>query len=122
MKLDVKKEERYVLVSPLENKITAVLAPELKTEFIAYKSDGYKNIICDLSQVSYVDSSGLSSFLIGQRICDESNGKFVMCNLSESVMKLITLSKLDSVIEITTTISEATDLVLLNDLENELLG
>ena len=120
MKFTVNKEERYVEIVPEEQNITAVFAPALKTEFILYKSEGFNNIICDLNQINYVDSSGLSSFLVGQRLCAESGGKFVMCNLNDSVMKLIKLSQLDSIMDITPTKSEAVDLILLNELEKDL--
>ena len=122
MIFSVNKEERYVAIQPEENNLTAAHAPALKTEFLLFKSDGFSNIICDLDKIGYVDSSGLSSFLVGQRICEESGGKFVLCNLNSSIMKLLELSQLDSIIEITPTLSEAVDLILLNELERDLRG
>ncbi len=120
MKFSLSKEERYVGIKPEEKSLTAVFAPSLKTEFVILSNEGYRNIICDLEMVDYVDSSGLSAFLIGERLCNESKGKFVLCNLSESVQKLIELSQLDSIFNIFPTYKEAVDFVLLNELERDL--
>lgn len=120
MKFTVNKQDRYVTIQPEENNLTAIYAPALKTEFILYKTEGFSNIICDLEKISYVDSSGLSSFLVGHRICSENGGKFIMCNLNATIMNLIELSQLDSIIAITPTLSEAEDLIMLNELERDL--
>lgn len=120
MRYSLIKEERYVVISPDEFKITGLLAPALKTEFIMLNSEGYRNIICDLSKVFYSDSSGISSLLIGHRLCNESGGKFVICAMNEDVAKLIQLSQLSDILNITSTVQEAIDFVLLNELERDL--
>lgn len=120
MKFAISKEERYVIIQPAEENLTATFAPALKTEFVLMNNEGYKNIICDLNQVKYVDSSGLSSFLVGDRICNEKGGKFVLCNISDSLKHLLELSQLDTILNVVPSLSEAVDLVLLNELERDL--
>lgn len=120
MKFSINKEERYVNIEPAEENLTSVFAPQLKTEFVLMNNEGYRNIICDLNKVKYVDSSGLSSFLVGDRVCNEKGGKFVLCNISESLEQLLSLSQLDSILNVTPSLSEAVDLVLLNELERDL--
>jgi anti-anti-sigma factor len=120
MKFSINKEERYVNIEPAEENLTSVFAPQLKTEFVLMNNEGYRNIICDLSKVKYVDSSGLSSFLVGDRICNEKGGKFVLCNISASLRQLLELSQLDSILNVTPSLAEAVDLVLLNELERDL--
>lgn len=123
MKFLVDKKERYCVIEPLEDKITGVISPELKTEFVLLRKEGYRNIICDLKNVSYVDSSGLSALLIAHRICvEDGNGQFVMTNLNDSIEKLITLSQLDQILTTIPTTTEAADYVLLQELERDLKG
>jgi anti-anti-sigma factor len=73
-----------------------------------------------MSLVRYSDSSGLSAILIGNRLCQEANGSFVLCGLSEHVTKLLKISQLDTVLSIVPTLEEAVDLVLFNEIENQL--
>ena len=73
-----------------------------------------------MDNTRYCDSSGLSALLIGKRLCAEADGSFVVCNLLDSVDKLIKISRLDTVLHVTPTLEEATDLVMMEEIEREL--
>lgn len=120
MKYSVDKQEHYTLVKLEEEKLDASAAPELKSELITMHAEGTRNLILDMSSIKYTDSSGLSALLIGNRIFREDDGMFVLCSLSEHVMKLIKISQLDSVMTIMPTPQEAVDTVFLNQIENDL--
>ncbi|MCB0540092.1 MAG: STAS domain-containing protein [Bacteroidetes bacterium] len=120
MKFETSKEEKYAVIIPNEEIINANNAPDLKTEFLLLNNSGFKNIICDLSNVNYVDSSGLSAFLVAERICTKAKGDFVLVACSDNILKLIKLSQLDTILNITPTLKEGVDLVMLNELERDL--
>jgi anti-sigma B factor antagonist len=120
MRNTIRKEQRFVVIAPDENKLTGTMAPALKTEFILLSTEGHENIICNLDKVQYCDSSGLSAFLIGDRLCNEKGGKFVLCGISEDILKLVKLSQLDSILNITGSEAEAIDFILMNELERDL--
>ena len=103
-----------------EDKLDSNIAPHLKSELITIHAEGNKNIILDLSDVKYTDSSGLSALLVGNRIVQENGGIFVLSGLSDHTMKLIKISQLDSVLNILPTVEEAVDAVFMNELENDL--
>jgi len=120
MEYTIKKDEKYLLLSLNEEKLDAVISPELKADLIKYNQEGHKNIILNLEKVKYVDSSGLSAILVGNRICNDEGGKFVLSNLNPHVEKLITISQLQSVLNIQTTVEEAIEFVFLQELENDI--
>ena len=113
------KDKLVVVVSNVE-KLDAICAPELKAEVKLLNRENNKNIVVDLSATKYIDSSGLSALLVGHRLCREANGSFVICGLQVTVNKLISISQLDSIIKITPTLSEAIDLVYMEELEREI--
>jgi len=115
----VDKQERYTLVSHVE-KLDSRVSPALKSELVLVNSGGEKNIIMNLEECRYCDSSGLSAVLIGNRICNENSGTFVLSGLQESVQKLISISQLDTVLTIAPTLDEAIQLVYLDDLEKDI--
>ncbi len=119
MKFTLDKKEKYVLIQLHESKLDATLTPLLKTELVTLNAEGFKNIILDLSETKYMDSSGLSAILTGNRLCKESEGLFVLTGLSEHVQKLIKISQLESVLHILPTIPEAIDAVFFHELESE---
>ena len=113
------KDKLVVVVSNVE-KLDAICAPELKAEVTLLNRENSKNIVVDLSATKYIDSSGLSALLVGQRLCRDANGTFVVCGLQETVKKLISISQLDSVFKITPTLNEAIDLVYMEEVEREI--
>jgi len=120
MKFTIEKNEKYTLIQLHEEKLTSLIAPELKSELVKINAEGVKNIILDGSQVKYTDSSGLSSILVGNRLCENEQGLFVIAAPTDHVLKLIKISQLDSVLHILPTVEEAIDAVFMNELEQNL--
>lgn len=120
MKFSIDKQEKVVTLALQEEKLNSLTAPKLKSELVILREEGYRNIIFDLTEVGFVDSSGLSSILIGNRICKEAAGTFVICGLNEQVQKLIKISQLENILNIFATKSEAIDFALLEELERDL--
>ena len=120
MKYTIDKQEKYSLLRLHEEKLDSNVAPNLKSELITLHAEGVKNIILDLTEVKYTDSSGLSALLVGNRIVQEEGGIFVLTALSEHTTKLIKISQLDSVLNILPKVEEAVDAVFMHEIEKDL--
>jgi len=120
MKYTVDKQEKYNLLKLEEEKLDTSIAPVLKSDFVTLHAEGVKNLILDLSQVKYIDSSGLSALLVGNRIFHEDGGMFILSSITDHVMKLIKISQLDNVLNLFNTTEESIDAVLMNEIENDL--
>jgi anti-sigma B factor antagonist len=120
MKYSIDKREQYSILKLDEEKLDSPLSPALKSEFVTLNAEGVKNIIIDLSAVKYVDSSGLSAILVGNRIFSEDGGIFVLAALNDHVKKLIKISQLNNVLNILSTIEEAIDAVFLMEIKSGL--
>lgn len=107
MSFVIEKTDRYVVIKLHAEKLDSNLAPSLKSELVVLNTDGAKNIIIDLSDTRYCDSSGLSAILVANRLCKNSQGIFVLTGLQEPVKKLISISQLDTILNITITLPEA---------------
>jgi len=120
MKYTIDKQEKHTTIRLHEEKLDSGIAPNLKSELITLHAEGVGNIILDLSEVKYTDSSGLSALLVGNRVLQEDQGLFIICCLSEHTRKLIKISQLDSVLTIIPSVEEAIDAVFLQEIENDL--
>jgi anti-sigma B factor antagonist len=120
MKFEVIHKDKVSVIGTKVEKLDAIHAPELKSEIVLLNKDGIKNIVIDLSDTRYIDSSGLSALLVGNRICRDSNGSFVLCGLQDNVKKLISISQLETVLKITPTQNEAVDLVYMEEVERDI--
>ncbi len=120
MKFTVDKTEKYTVFALDEENLNSVLAPDIKSEFVFYRNEGVRNLILDLSNVKYVDSSGLSAILTANRLWKDY-GSFVLTGATmPAVKKLIEISRLDSILTIVPTLQESIDYVFMEDIEREL--
>lgn len=111
MSTEILKKEEFTLVNLESERLDAYNAPDLKTEFVKLTNNGESNIILDLSNCTYCDSSGLRAILVGNRLCENNIGTFILCGLQPDVEYLIRISMLHTVLLITKTVEEAEDLL-----------
>jgi anti-sigma B factor antagonist len=58
------------------------------------------NIVVDLQDVRYMDSSGVATLIEGYKLCQKNNGRFVLAGLKPEVREVFELTRLDRVFEI----------------------
>lgn len=109
MKFSVDKQDGLVIYELLEEKLTSLNAPILKSELVLANAEGYKNMVVDLDKVRFVDSSGLSALLIGHRLCKEERGIFGLCGLNDSIKNLLKISQLEDVLHVYSTQFDAVE-------------
>lgn len=119
MKYGIDKQEKYSVFTLENEKLNSQIAPLLKSEMILLNAEGIRNIIFDMSRIKFVDSSGLSSILISNRLCKNANGTLVLTGVNDNVMRLIKISRLDEVLQIVPSLQEAKDLVMMEEIERE---
>ncbi|MDX2282938.1 MAG: STAS domain-containing protein [Bacteroidia bacterium] len=122
MRFEKNVEDRHTVIKLLEEKLDSRISATLKSEFVNLSAIGTRNIILNLDQVRYADSSGLSAILTAKRLCDNAGGMLVVSNLTSHVEKLIKISQLDTVLNILPTESEAREAVFMHEIEREVLS
>ena len=120
MKFTVDKHEKYVLIKLIESKLNSLVSPQLKSELILINAEGQRNIILDLSNVKYSDSSGLSSLLVGHKVCKNADGVFILTGINDNVARLISISQLENILTTIGSVDEAIDLIFMEEIEKEL--
>ena len=120
MKYHLDKQEQYTVLTLEEENLNSTFAPALKSDLIVFNQEGVRNFILDLSQVKYVDSSGLSAILTGHRLWKDQGSFVIAGELQPMVTKLIEISRLETILVMIPTISEAKDYVMMTELEREL--
>lgn len=110
MSFQINKSDKFTTIKLQSEKLDSQVAPMLKSELLVINANGEKNIIIDLTDTRYCDSSGLSAILVGNRLCKGSEGTLVITGLQDAVKKLISISQLDSILNIAETLSEAEEI------------
>ncbi len=111
MSIEIQKKEGFSLVKVNAERLDTNVAADLKAELVVLNNNGEKNIVLDLGKCSYCDSSGLRAVLVGNRLCEDAIGTFVVSGLRPDVEHLIRISMLHTVLLITKTTDEAIELL-----------
>lgn len=111
-KYDIQKKDNHTVIKVLAEKLDTNIAPALKSELVLIAGNGEKNMVIDLAECRYCDSSGLSAILVANRLCKNSKGTFVLTGLQTAVERLITISQLDTVLNIKDSVEESENYII----------
>ncbi len=111
MEFNIEKAENYTVIRLLKEKLDTHIAPALKSELVHISGNGEKNFIIDMSKCKYCDSSGLSAILVANRLSKKAKGIFVLTGLNDVIGRLITVSQLDTVLNIRPTVEDAAKMI-----------
>lgn len=121
MKFELDKHEKYALIKPLDiEELNSTTAPKLKSEILLIHTEGIYNIILDLSLIRSADESGASALLSANRLCRNYEGTFVLVAVHSEIQQLLNLSTTENYINIVPTVTEAIDLVFMEEIERDL--
>jgi anti-sigma B factor antagonist len=77
------------------------------TEVFREGASGMKALLIDLSQVRYMDSSGIATLVEIMQNCRKKGARLSLCELSPPVKAVFELARLTSVFEIYPTVEDA---------------
>ena len=75
-------------------------SPELRKAILKAMSSVESGLAIDLSEVSYIDSSGVATLVEGLRAANEKAAEFKLVAPSPAVIQVLQLARLDSVFKI----------------------
>ena len=99
--IDVKKNLAGIVITPVDvDRLTVTNAGILKKTLAQQFSTGSCNIYLDLQNIRYMDSTGVSVLISGVKSSREQSRNFILKNVQPDVMKLLSLMKIDKIIDI----------------------
>ncbi|MCZ0961855.1 STAS domain-containing protein [Paracoccus benzoatiresistens] len=87
------------VIRPEGDRLTALGANAFRQEASQLIDDGSNRIIIDLSQVRFVDSSGLGA-IVGLLKKVGNRGEVVVCGLSDAVRQMFRVTRMERVFQI----------------------
>ena len=76
-------------------------APSLRTQIAEVFKNEPHRVIVDLTEVPYMDSSGVATLVEGMQIASRGGAKFILLGLQERVRSIFEIARLDTVFTIT---------------------
>lgn len=99
MEIQIKEDLNQTLVI-LEGEIDAYTAPKVKEKIVPMLEDFSGEIVFDLSNVNYMDSTGLGMFVGFFKTVKANNGIFRLEGLSDRLKRLFDITGLAGIMEI----------------------
>lgn len=90
--------DRYVIT--VSGEVDLATSPDLDTAIIAALDSGAGSLVVDLTDVSFMDSSGLGVIVRGLKRCREADKDLDLVITNERVLKVFGITGLDQVIPI----------------------
>ena len=87
-------------VLPLEGEIDLHVSPNVTASLRMMIEKKPKQLIVDLSRVTYIDSSGLAALIEGMQNVEGYGGKFALASLQETIRTIFEIARLDQVLQI----------------------
>ena len=87
-------------VLPLEGEIDLHVSPRISASIATLVAANPKQLVIDLSKVTYIDSSGLAVLIEGMQNIEAYGGKFALAGLQENVRPIFEIARLDQVFRI----------------------
>ena len=110
MEITEKSLENGVLVT-LAGRLDPITSPNLETHFKQLIGDGWRVILVDCSELVFVSSVGLRTFLIAAKLLRPHGGKMVLAAMRPQVKHVFELAGFASIFAIYPSVGDAAQAV-----------
>jgi anti-anti-sigma regulatory factor len=119
MKVKIDTREKMYVITIHEPDLAANMTEEMDNCLKPLLKGNVKNVVISMSDIKTIDSAAANRLVALQNLFRENNASFVSCNLDKDLRASLNeygvLEKLNS----TPTLSEAGDIVLMEEMERE---
>ena len=96
----IKEDDQLVIISLSGNLINKHQVEDLLNELDFYLNEGKNNIVVDLKEMQYMNSTGLSVLINIFTQVRNRGGEVVLINIPEKINQLLLVSKLNSIFNV----------------------
>jgi anti-anti-sigma factor len=100
--------DNILIVTPQGESLNAMTAPFFKEKALdLIHREGLTKVIFDLSQLRFIDSSGLGAFLSIQRTLNKQGGLLKLAHLNQSIQTMFEIVSMHRIFDIFPTVEDA---------------
>jgi anti-sigma B factor antagonist len=110
MKMEITKQiiDEETCVLSLDGTLNARSADQVKQAFREVAGKGVRQVVLDLGDVPFIDSSGLAALVSGLKTMNEKEGSMKLASLQSQADLLFRLTMFDKVFEVYPDVAAAT--------------
>ena len=120
MNVKTDTKERFTVITLPGPAVSASMTEELSEILLPYLQNDVKNIALVMSEVEEIDNPIAEKLVFLQQKFYENNASFVICELKKPVEKFLDENELLEMMNVTPTLSEAQDIIQMEEIEREM--
>jgi anti-anti-sigma factor len=121
MQVKTDTKERFHIITLPGPALSATMTEELTACLVPYLQNDVKNLVLTLKDIQTIDNAAGEKLVEIQQMFYENNASFVICEMQLPVEQFLDETELLELMNVTPTISEAGDIVQMEEVERELL-
>ena len=98
MNINTEDKEAYTVIK-FEGEVDLACSPDARQSILSNLEEN-KNLLINLADVSYIDSSGVASLVEGYQTAKKQSLNFGLVGVSDAAMSVLKLARLDQVFPI----------------------
>lgn len=122
MQVKIDTKEKFHAITLPGPSLPASMTEELSGCLHPYLQNDVKNVILSLKDIENIDIAAAESIIRIQQNYYENGASFVICELQKPVEQFLDDNELLELMNVTPTLSEAWDIVQMEEIERELLN
>jgi anti-anti-sigma factor len=122
MQVKIDTKEKFHAITLPGPSLSASMTEEIGGCLLPYLQNGVKNVVLSLKDIQNIDNAAAETLVQVQQKYYESGASFVLCELQKQVEQFLDENELLEMMNVTPTLSEAWDIVQMEEIERELLG
>ena len=99
MELNGERDGEVLVLTP-EGRIDGSNSADFQSAVMERIEEGSESILLDFAGISYISSAGLRAVLILAKKLNQSNGKFALCSMQQSVQSVFEVSGFVKIINV----------------------
>ena len=107
MNIKTEHNDKVTILTVREERLDANNSDALKSEMNKLFEGGAVNLLVDLNEIRFIDSSGLGVLVSGFKNASTRHGSLKLCSLQTQVKSMFELTRLHRVFEIYPSVEEA---------------
>ena len=121
MEVKIDTKEKFHVITLPQTSLSATMTEELSDRLLSYLRSDIRNIVLNLKDLQSLDNISAETLVKIQQKFYENNASFIICELNPKVEEFLDNSGLLEMMNATPTVSEAGDIVQMEEIERELL-
>ncbi len=107
MNYTIERRDNIVIFTIKNTNLDTAVSPQFKAEILIVAQPNIDALVLDLSNVEYVDSSGLGAMLLAHRQLTDHDIPVLLVGVQETVMKMLSISHLQNIFDYYETVDDA---------------